>query len=245
MIENKPTDEKEKVKIQSLMNQKGMTLIELLVALIIAGMIIAGIYRVFVTQSKAYTVQDQIVDVQQNIRNDMEIVLRDLRMTGYDDDHFNSTIAFPYMEGESNGPGIVSLGDHAITLEYEYYDLTSAQYQRHRIGYWRDAPSSTLYRQRTVDNVAGTPEVLLENVDEFNLTYGVDQNPKDGAMDDRNGNGMNDANDWVSAGNLGTMKVVAVRVRLTAKPNQVHPDLKAVSPRTLESIVTLRNLVNK
>ena len=59
------------------LEQKGITLLELLVALVICGIIIGGIYRLFIAQSKAYTVQDQVVEVQQNIRNAMEILLRD------------------------------------------------------------------------------------------------------------------------------------------------------------------------
>jgi len=42
-------------------SMKGVTLIELLVALVIGGIIIAGIYRVFIAQTRAYTVQDQVL----------------------------------------------------------------------------------------------------------------------------------------------------------------------------------------
>jgi prepilin-type N-terminal cleavage/methylation domain-containing protein len=233
------------MKMKGFFNSKGVTLIELLVALFICAMIIGGIYRIFVAQSKAYTVQDQVLDVQQNIRNDMEILLRDLRMTGYDDDNVNSTVSFPYLEGASNGPGIVTLGSDNITIEYEFFDPTLGQYQRHRIAYWLDANTATLRRQRTIDAVAENPEVLLENVGVFNLTYGVDVNPRDEVMDDRNGNNLIDDGDWVTAANVGTMKVIAVRIRLTARPNQVNTDLNAVSPRSLESIVTLRNIIDK
>ena len=41
---------------------------------------------------------------------------------------------------------------------------------------------------------------------------------------------------------IGSRKVVAVRLQLTAKADPVNPDVQAiVSPRTLQSIVTLRN----
>jgi len=246
---------------QLLFKKKGITLIELLITLVICGIIVGGIYRIFIAQSKAYTVQDQVVAVQQNIRSGMEILLRDLRMTGFDYDNINSTVAFPYTEGASNGPGIVALGDHDTTIAYEYFDSATAQYQRHTIRYWRDALTSILHRRRiievynvvlqtyiVVDDTTGTPdEDLLQNVNEFNFFYGVDVNPKDGAMDDRNGDGMINDNDWVSAINVGMMKVIAIRVRLSARPEQeqVNPDLQVVSPRTLESIVTLRNLINK
>ena len=205
------------------LNRKGVTLIELLVALVICGMVAAGIYQVFISQSKAYTVQDQVTEVQQSVRSAMEILLRDLRMAGYDDDNVLSTITI-------NSP-IANLGDDAITVNYEYYDKTLAQYQKHTVAYWRDGGSSSLIRQLTVNDVAIPQETLLENVENLNFTYGVDANG-DGALDN-----------WVPTGSIGISKVVAVRVALTARPVQINPDQrKMISPRTLVSNVTLRNL---
>jgi type IV pilus assembly protein PilW len=202
---------------------KGITLIELLVALVICGMVVAGIYRVFIAQTKAYTLQDQVVEVQQSVRSAMEILLRDLRMAGFDDDNINSTITI-------TNPIAGPLNDHSITVTYEYYDKVTPQFQKHTVAYWRDAASSRLIRQLTVNDIARPEETLLENVNELNFTYGVDVND-DGAMDN-----------WVTAGTVGTSKVVAVRATLTARPIQVNPDAKMVSPRTLASTVTLRNL---
>ena len=206
---------------QNRLNIKGITLIELLVALVICGMVIAGIYRVFVAQTKAYTVQDQVVEVQQSVRSTMEILLRDLRMAGFDDDSLASTITI-------TNPIATPFSDNAITVNYEYHDKPAGQYQRHTIAYWRDG--SSLIRRLTVDDAAMPQENLLENVEELNFSYGVDAN-EDGALDN-----------WVSAGGIGTAKVVAVRVTLTARPVQVNPDIQRVSPRTLDSTVTLRNL---
>ncbi len=67
-------------------NEKGVTLIELMVALVICGIIVAAIYRLFVAQARSYTVQDQVAESQQNVRNAMELLLRDIRMAGFDDD---------------------------------------------------------------------------------------------------------------------------------------------------------------
>lgn len=204
------------------LNKRGLTLIELLVALVICGMVAAGIYQVFIAQSKAYTVQDQVTEVQQSVRSAMEVLLRDLRMAGYDNDNLLSTVAIT--------TPLANLSDSSITVNYEYYDKTLAQYQKHTVAYWRDASSSTLIRQLTVNDVATPQETLLENVENLNFTYGVDVN-EDGALDN-----------WVPAGSIGTSKVVAVRVALTARPVQINPDIQKISPRTLVSNVTLRNL---
>jgi prepilin-type N-terminal cleavage/methylation domain-containing protein len=203
-------------------NNKGLTLIELLVGLVICAIVVAGIYRLFIAQSRAYTVQDQVVEVQQNIRSAMEVMLRDLRMTAYDDDRT------PLVSIAQ--PSIVPRDD-SITVRYE---LNNAPYE---VRYWL-VGGTTLNRQETRNGVT-TTEMILENVEALNFTYGVDEN-EDGAMDDRNANGQLD--DWVSAGTIGSLKVVSVRVGLTARPTQMNPDVQSVTPRTLVSAITFRNL---
>jgi len=95
------------------LNQNGITLIELLVAFVICGLVVAGIYRVFVAQTRAYTVQEQVVEVQQNIRTAMEILLRDVRMAGYDSDSLTSKISIATP---------ITPADHSVTVNDEYDD---------------------------------------------------------------------------------------------------------------------------
>ena len=227
------------MKTQWIFKQKGVTLIELLVALVIFGIVIGAIYRLFIVQTNAYTLQDQVVEVQQSVRSTMEIMLRDLRMTGFDDDSTTSTVTI-------TTPIATPVAVNSITVSYEYFDTTVAQYQRHTVQYWRDAPSSTLFRQININPPdVTTTETLLVNVDDLTFTYGVDAD-EDGNMDDQNGDGIIGDNDWVAAGAVGTSKVLAVSVTLTARPTSVNPDVQTrVSPRTLASAVSLRNLIIK
>ncbi len=232
------------MKIQSALNKKGVTLIELLVVMVIAAIVMAGVYRVFISQTKTYAVQDQVMEVQQSVRGAMEILLRDLRMAGFDDDNVNSDVTIA-------NPLVTPVQTSDITINYEYYNRnvvgTEAQrYQSYQVRYRRDAGTSRLIRTLSVDAPGGGPdEIILENVNELTFTYGVDQN-NDGIMDDQNGNGQIDSNDWLSAAGvvaLGNPKVVAINVSLTGRPDQTNTDVsKVVSPRTLVSAVTLRNL---
>lgn len=218
-------------------------MIELLVVLVIAAITLAGIYRVFISQTKTYAIQDEIMEVQQSVRGGMEILLRDLRMTGFDDDNVNSDVTIA-------NPLATPVQTSDITINYEYYDRnlagTEAQkYQSHLVHYWRDAGTSRLMRQLTVDAAARPAEILLEDVNALTFTYGIDRN-NDEIMDDQNGNGQIDTNDWLTAAQvvaLGTPKVVAINVSLTGRSDQTNTDVaKVVSPRTLVSAVTLRNL---
>jgi prepilin-type N-terminal cleavage/methylation domain-containing protein len=201
-------------------NSQGVTLIELLVVLVICSLLVGGIYRLFISQTRAYSVQDQVVEVQQNSRVAMELMMRDLRMTGFDNDRT------PVPEITN----ALTPGPDSITVIYER-DAAATQ-----VGYWVDG-ASRLMRQETVNGVSRT-EALLENVEGLEFMYGVDEND-DGAMDDPESDGI--SNNWRAAGSIGPRKVVAVRVTLTARATQVNPDLQNVAPRTLISTVTFRN----
>lgn len=65
------------------MNRKGITLIELLIALAISAILIAGIYRTFITQQRSYMVQDQVVEMQQNVRVAINKMMREIRMVNF------------------------------------------------------------------------------------------------------------------------------------------------------------------
>jgi type IV pilus assembly protein PilW len=66
-----------------LKEDKGVTLIELLIALVISGVLIAALYRTFIGQQKTYIVQDQVVDMQQNVRVAINKMMREIRMAGF------------------------------------------------------------------------------------------------------------------------------------------------------------------
>jgi type IV pilus assembly protein PilW len=61
---------------------RGVTLIELMIVLVIAAVLVAGIYTLFMTQQRSYTVQDQVAGAQQDARVALDVVARDIRMAG-------------------------------------------------------------------------------------------------------------------------------------------------------------------
>ncbi|NWG04882.1 MAG: prepilin-type N-terminal cleavage/methylation domain-containing protein [Syntrophaceae bacterium] len=63
--------------------EKGLTLIELLIAIVISALIIAGLYRTFIGQQKTYSVQEQIVEIQQNARVAVNRMMSEIRMAGF------------------------------------------------------------------------------------------------------------------------------------------------------------------
>ena len=232
--------EENKLRNHLSLNKKGVTLIELLVALVIGGIVVAGIYRVFIAQSKAYSIQDQVVEVQQSIRSAMEILLRDLRMAGYNGNSTPSKLLDAIFPGDLNK---IVMND-AVRIEYLINGVQNTMV------FYRNA--GALMEDLYVGGIqqAGYPTALLENVDALTFTYGVDgriglDETQDGTIDDIDGDGNIDSADFVSAAtaNGANLNIIAVQVALNARPTPVNPDIpKMVQPRTLVSAITLRNL---
>jgi len=226
------------MRICSSLNKRGITIIELLVGLVICSIAIAAIYRVFTAQSNAYVVQDQVVEVQQNIRSAMEIMVRDLRMAGFDYD--NSTSLVRIEDFKPLPPYIIA--GNTITVWYENYQTGPPLIsQIHGVTYALNG--TNLERQLIVNGVNQSTEVLLENVNAFVLDCGIDGRIGDVAPPNQDGV----IDNWVNCGAVDNNrdKVIAVRVSLTTRPEQVNPQddrFRTVSPRTLTSIVALRNL---
>lgn len=68
----------------------GFTLVEMLVALLIASIISAAAYSIFTSVTRAYTAQSVASKVQQRVRATIDFMVRDIRMAGLDPLRTNS-----------------------------------------------------------------------------------------------------------------------------------------------------------
>jgi len=66
-----------------LRNNTGFTLIEILIAMAISGVVLGGIYQVYTNQMRVNNTQNQVVDMQQNVRVAMYFMERDIRLAGF------------------------------------------------------------------------------------------------------------------------------------------------------------------
>ncbi len=92
-------------------SHKGFTLIELMISLVAASIVTAGIYGFYHVQQKSHVTQELVVEMQQNIRATMSLMKREIRMAGYNpaaengiDDDLANGIDDP---AESAGSGFV------------------------------------------------------------------------------------------------------------------------------------------
>jgi len=64
-------------------NQSGISLVEILVALSLSLVILAGVMHIFLNNKQTYRVQEAFARIQENGRFAMQFITRDIRMAGY------------------------------------------------------------------------------------------------------------------------------------------------------------------
>jgi len=69
--------------VRKLKKTEGFTLIELMVAIAIGMVVLAGVTTTFITQTKFYSAQEQINEMDQNARGALDLIARELKMAGY------------------------------------------------------------------------------------------------------------------------------------------------------------------
>jgi type IV pilus assembly protein PilW len=67
---------------EEVRTEKGFTLIELLVAMFVAAIVMTGVYSAYYSQQKSFVVQDELAEMQQNLRAAMFFMAREIRMAG-------------------------------------------------------------------------------------------------------------------------------------------------------------------
>ena len=63
---------------------RGFSIVELLIAMAIVGLILGAIYAVFTSSNRSYHTQDRVVDTQQGLRVGFDFMVRDIRFAGLD-----------------------------------------------------------------------------------------------------------------------------------------------------------------
>lgn len=89
-------------------NQGGVTLIELLVVMGLFGIVMGAIYSLYAAHHRSAYAQDEVVEVQQNLRIGIESITRDVRMAGIlVPDNPNTRVKMPPVQLAGNATGIM------------------------------------------------------------------------------------------------------------------------------------------
>ena len=71
-------------KLPTCTLRSGFTLIELMIAMAIAGLVFTAVYAAFGSQLRTHVGQQMTIEIQQNIRAAFTLMRHDIRMAGYD-----------------------------------------------------------------------------------------------------------------------------------------------------------------
>lgn len=235
-------------------NEKGVTLIELLIVLILSGIVIGAIYRLFISQTRAYTVQDQVAETQQSVRNALQFLLDDFRNAGSADitqfpDHDNTGWTIDPINIIDNNDFELAQEVYVSTDPSNPYQVQKAIYRLTQTDALPDGtPLFSLNRQvalqatSTSAAIAQPSDLLLDRINLFSVRYGVDGN-NDGIVDDLDGDPYKDP-DYIPGDQVAGRMIIAVQIQIRVTPTTNNPNV-TISPRSLFSTVALRNQINR
>lgn len=202
-------------KLRRHTRQRGLTLTELMVALAISLIVLAGVITLYVTNRHAYALQDGVSRVQENGRFALDILARELRMAGFPKDDYGGG---GFDSATSDGGGNTS---DVIAVQYNA-DLDCVGNNQGgaasvHVYYIQDA---TLFCRPN----GGAAQPLIDGIENLQVLYG----------EDTNGDGIPDV--YHHAGNVTDWEsVVTARVAVLAvTPREVRRTAQSTTHRVLD-----------
>jgi type IV pilus assembly protein PilW len=158
-------------------NDKGFTLVELLIAMVVGLIVLGAVYALFTVQSKHLATQEQLAELHQNARIAMDIMVREISMAGYNQTTDPATItAVNRCTGTttaSNTPcaGITNAAADTISFVADINGNGDITDSNENITYYRDTSDGTLKRKSTA-TASGQP--VVEYVQSLDFVYYYD-----------------------------------------------------------------------
>lgn len=201
-----------------LRKSNGLTLVELLVVLVLSSLLAGALYKTFIGQQRSYAVQEQVADMQQNVRGAIDLMTRDIRMAGYRKDVLDSLgniNGFTEVITPANNANNIGRNDDQITIIIEDKAIT---YKLQ----WDTTDGGMPILMRKVNGVG---EVLADNIENLQIQYTL----RDGSLTDSPAIPEN---------------IRMVRVDIIARTKLTDPQLSGdgYRRRVLSSLIQVRNL---
>lgn len=212
--------------------QRGFTLVEILVSLVIGLFLTAGLIQLLLGNRQTYRVLDNLSELQENGRFAMDMLSRHIRMAGFRND-WQTPIPMP-LEGVDGTSGAAD----QFTLRYESttdcVGGTVAGTPPIAVNTFAIATSDGMLNLRCTGNGGGgTTQPLVVGVEDMQIQYGLDSDG-DGA-----------ANYYTStpptATNVARYVSLRVQLRLISTDVNLAEGGDGRIRRTFSSTVTMRN----
>ncbi len=158
------------MRVGIVRDQRGVSLVELMIALAIGVVVIYGINEFTVSQQESYSRQEKIQEVQQSVRVAMMLMSKEIRQAGYDPD----ADCLPDTNANSTPDGL-SATSASSTITINTCTTTSPNWDK--VIYTRDATDNTITRETTpctsvpCAGTSGGAQPIAEDITGLSFTY--------------------------------------------------------------------------
>jgi len=128
-------------------NRKGMTIIELLIVALMTSIVAAAGFEFFVRANQQYVSQDDITEMQQNVRASLQEISHEFRMAGF---NIPDTISAYSIYDLTSAPDTLTINRDTLTIRY-YID-----------------ESDTLHPV-LMKEINGTSEIYADEISDFQV----------------------------------------------------------------------------
>lgn len=155
--------------------ESGLTLVELIIGVALSLIVLAGVHHLFVSQTRAYSVGNQILDMQGSARFALNFIVRDLQMAGYDPQASNLVGITAYQNNDftpSNNPAL-SLGTNSelyFTVDSDG-DAAIGNDGSERFGFRVNSGWLETAVIRNLDGSIESWQPVLDNIESMTFSY--------------------------------------------------------------------------
>ncbi|MGB6377547.1 MAG: prepilin-type N-terminal cleavage/methylation domain-containing protein [Syntrophobacteria bacterium] len=149
--------------------EHGFTLVELLVAMAITAVVMAAVYTLYKTQQESYIAQDQVVEMQQNVRASLYQMARDMRMAGFNPQRAPNVGGFvTQLPDDGGGTTTTNSTNIAFTIDQDSNGVIDIDANTEQIAYRLDNATSALQKFRVSDD---TWQTVADNISAVDFVY--------------------------------------------------------------------------
>jgi type IV pilus assembly protein PilW len=144
------------MRSQGIGCRRGFTLVELLIAMVVTGVVTTAVYSAYRSQQQAYVKQSDACLVQQNLRAAIYHLERSIRMAGFNPTGKPMTVGFS---------GVASPTQNQITLAYDTNE-NGVLDANETYGFQRNAATNTLNMTQ-----GGPAQTMAEGITALTFTF--------------------------------------------------------------------------
>jgi prepilin-type N-terminal cleavage/methylation domain-containing protein len=234
---------------------KGLSLVELMIAITISSAVIAGAYNLFIVERRSYSLQDDLAQMYQTMRSSEQTMVREIRMAGYklkDITIWSDVPGTGFTDGEKEDIEEATSGAFTFTADVDGDGVVETV----RYALRNNELVRQLWRWDTTNNSwrsGGGARSMADNMEELDMSYLIlaDNDGIDNDLDDDGDSIADELGEMLLSDQPGKTERHHLRaVRLTMTAKAPRPDKLYTHPihgdhyrrMTLSTTITPRNM---